>query len=59
VIRLIGLSFTAEQMQQKVTALSGGWRMRVQLACALYVAPDILLLDEVSNNYDLRIVCTV
>ena len=47
---LHGLGFTTAEMQNKSTIqLSGGWRMRVSLSCALFANPALLLLDgEVS-----------
>lgn len=42
---LNGLQFNAEMIDGPASALSGGWRMRTALAGALFMSPDLLLLD--------------
>ena len=51
-IALSKLAFT--DLDQPVATLSGGWRKRLSLACALATDPDVMMLDEPTNHLDVE-----
>ncbi|MBA2648715.1 MAG: ABC-F family ATP-binding cassette domain-containing protein [Legionella sp.] len=50
---LLGLGIAQKYHQGPLSALSGGYKLRVLLAQVLYQQPDIMLLDEPTNHLDI------
>jgi len=51
---LKGLGFKNEDLNQKMSTFSGGWKMRVELAKLLLAKFDLILLDEPTNHLDIE-----
>jgi len=54
---LKGLGFRNGREAARLKSLSGGWRSRVGLVCALLHRPHLLLLDEPTNHLDIHAIC--
>ncbi|KAK4995613.1 translational elongation factor EF-1 alpha [Elasticomyces elasticus] len=52
--KLVEFGFAKEQLSAPITSLSGGWKMKLALARAVFESPDILLLDEPTNHLDVK-----
>lgn len=51
---LTGLGFEQKELDNSLTAFSGGWQMRAELGRLLLSRPDVLLLDEPTNHLDIE-----
>ncbi|KAK4457808.1 putative fungal-specific cytosolic translation elongation factor 3 [Cladorrhinum samala] len=52
--RLSEFGFSTDMIKNDISALSGGWKMKLALCRAVFEAPDILLLDEPTNHLDVK-----
>jgi elongation factor 3 len=52
--KLDEFGFSEQMIKGEITALSGGWKMKLALCRAVFEAPDILLLDEPTNHLDVK-----
>ena len=52
--QLLEFGFLKDQFEGPITSLSGGWKMKLALARAVFEKPDILLLDEPTNHLDVK-----
>lgn len=54
VAALLDVGFSHEKQKDSVGSLSGGWKMKLELARAMLTGADILLLDEPTNHLDVQ-----
>jgi elongation factor 3 len=54
ITQLNDFGFNEQMVQGEISALSGGWKMKLALCRAVFEAPDILLLDEPTNHLDVK-----